>query len=160
MAGNNWNVTGDNLPKDSGNRYMAAWYDPVNNAFSLPLGYPVSGSAGGLAIGHLPNNIIDVMTATATLSSGVDLGGYTLRGLIQPLMGSGANLVFQVSGSALAWTTLASTAGVAFSATALQTGSYAMDQSVLAPLAPYRWVRISATVLQTATRNFTWVVNT
>ena len=89
MAGNSYQVTGDNLPRDSGNRYIMAWWDAANNAFALPYGFPVSGSAAALAVGHMNNVIADVITATGSLSSGVDLGGYAIKGFVAPLCGSG-----------------------------------------------------------------------
>lgn len=163
MAGNNYRVTGDNLPKDSGNRYLMAWLDPVNNAFTLPWGFPVSGSAGGLVIGHAPvQYIADVITATGVHSSGVDLNGYTVRGLIIPQMGSGCNVRFQVSSSGLTWVALLNAAGVGISATGDNSQYYALgaNGSPLVDVVPYGIVRMSATVNQTASRTALWVVST
>ena len=158
MSGTNTQITGDNLPRDSGNRYFAAPYEPSGNRFLPQLGYPVSGSAIGAAVGHVIHNIIDTFSATATVSSGVDLGGFTIRGLMAPAMGSGCNFMFQVSASAQAYATVSNTAGVAYSASGLLQTAYALDQTVIQHVNPYRFVRMSATVMQTAARNFTWQV--
>ena len=63
-------------------------------------------SGAGLAIGHLYHVINDTMTATGSISSGVDLAGYTTRGLLIPTMGSGCELTFQISASGGGWTTV------------------------------------------------------
>ena len=158
MAGNNFQITGDNLPRDSGNRYYWALYDPVNNNFALPWGYPVSGSAAGMVAGHAYQQITDTMTATGANSSGVDLGGYSVKGLIIPTMGSGCWLTFRVSASGVQASTLSNSAIGIYSAT----GSvlYALDATFLSILGPYRWIALSATQPQTATRTFTWILST
>ena len=156
------NVTADNLPKDSGNRYVWAPFDPSASAFNLPLSYPVSGSLGGLAQGHVVNNIADLITATGAISSGVDLGGWAHLALYVPPMGSGTQLTFQASASGIGWTNI-STALINHTATISATGALAVAYFVgmgpqLEMLRPFRFVRMSAAQNQTATRTAVWVV--
>lgn len=162
MAGNNYNITGDLLPRDSANHYMMAWYDPVNNNFQPPYAVPVQVSAAGLAIGHMMTGISDVLTATGVNSSGVDLLGYTVRGLYQPAMGSACWVIFDVSGYGMVngWQNLVNSANVSYSATGGPSFGMAYDQTILSLLAPYRFVRMRATVNQTANRTFVWQVAT
>lgn len=154
------NVTGDNLPKDSGNRYVWAPFDPSGSAFKLPFAYPFSGDMGGLAIGHVTNTIADIMTSTGAISSGVDIGGYTHIGLYMPPMGSAGQVTFQVSASGIAWTNLSTTTqNAALSATAaLATGYFVGNGSALDMVRPFRYVRLSASTPQTANRTALWVL--
>lgn len=156
----NLNITADNLPKDSGNRYAWAPFDPAASAYSLPQAYPVSGSFGGLGMGHLVNNIADVMTATGSISSGVDLGGWAYLALAMPPFGSGTQVTFQASASGVGWTNISvTTQNAVMSATgALQTGYVIGFGSALGPLQPIRWVRLSAAQPQTASRTAVWIV--
>lgn len=156
----NLNITGDNLPKDSGNRYAWAPFDPAGSAYKLPMAYPVSGDMGGLGAGHLVQNIADVMTATGSISSGVDLGGWAYLALFMPPFGSGTQVTFQASASGIGWTNISTTTqNATLSATgALATGYFVGMGSSLTPLVPFRFVRLSAANAQTATRTAVWVV--
>ena len=159
MAGNSYNVTGDNLPKDSGNRYMMAWYDPVANNFALPWAYPVSGSAAGLVIGHGYNIISDTLTATGNISSGVDLGGYPTRACLLFSFGSASEVVFQAS-APQGWISINTNRDAGISATAGPTFNNLIGASYLTDLAPFRYIRVSAFQGQTATRTIHWFVST
>lgn len=157
-----YNITADNLPKDSGNRFWWAPYDAAASAFRLVQAYPVSGAYGGVAKGHLVNNIADVMTATGSISSGVDLGGWEYLGLYMPPMGSGTQVTFQASASGIGWTNI-STALINQTATisatgALQTAYFVGMGSQMEMFRPFRFVRMSAANLQTASRTAVWVV--
>lgn len=153
-------VSADNLPKDSGSRYIWAPFDASGSAFKLPYAYPFSGDVGGLAVGHVTNTIADLMTATGSISSGVDIGGYTHIGLYMPPMGSGTQVTFQVSASGVGWTNLSTTTqNAAMSATgALATGYFIGHGSALDTVRPFRYVRLSAAQAQTATRTALWVL--
>ena len=137
-----------------------AWFDPVNNNFQLPYANPVSGSAAGLAIGHMTNFISDVMTSTGAISSGVDLGGYTVRGLHIAQMGSATQITFQVSASGGPYVSILSVGANPLSASGRTDSQYALDASALGSLQYYRFVRMSAANLQTANRTFVWSVST
>ena len=155
------NITADNLPKDSGNRFMVAPYDPALSAFNLLYAFPVSGAFGGLAIGHMTNQIADTMTATGGLSSGVDLGGYPIRGLLVPPMGSGCEIYFQFSASGQGWVALSTDRAALMSATGGASLQYAMSPTAIGGhSSPYRYVRMTASQGQTATRTFVWAVST
>lgn len=152
----NLNITGDNLPKDSGNRYIWGPFDPSGSAFKLPYAYPVSGDVGGLAVGHVTNSIADIMTATGSISSGIDLGGYSLYSVYIPPMGSGTELTFQASGSGWGWINVSTNArNATLSATGALATGYAFPFT--SPW-PFRYVRLSAANAQTATRTAVWNV--
>ena len=162
MAGNNIYASADNLPKDSGNRYMMAPFDPSGSGFVLPMANPVSGSFGGWVMGHMTNQIADTMTSTGAISSGVDLGGYTVRGLTVAQAGSGTQFVFQVSASGGVYSTILDpVTNNQLSASGRTDGQYTLGWgSALQSLQYYRFVRISAANLQTAARTFVWSVST
>ncbi len=163
MAGQNLTITGDNLPRDSGSRYMVGLYDPVNNNFQPLYANPVvtAETAAGLAIGHLQTVINSVMTATGAVSSAVNLGGYTVRALYLPIMGSGCNITFQASASGGGgWATIANNIGVYYSATGNNVGFLLGVGAEMNAISPMKTIRLSASQPQTADRTFTWFVST
>lgn len=165
MAGNNFNITGDNLPKDSGNRYLWALWDNQGNNFRLPFAYPTApnGTAAAMAIGHMYHTITATMTSTGALSSAVDLGGYTQRSIYIDQMGSGCNVVWQISASGQGgWVTVTDRAAASYSATgSTNAGGYVLGMGAeMNALAPHTFVRLSATQNQTATRTFRWYLAT
>lgn len=157
------NITADNLPKDSGNRFYAAPYDASASAYRLPQAYPVSGNFGGVGDGHIINVIQDLITSTGSISSGVDLGGWLNLGLYIPPMGAGTQLTFQASASGIGWTNIttnisAPIANFISASGTLATGYFLGMSTHMEAMRPMRYVRMSAANNQTATRTAVWLV--
>jgi len=91
-------------------------------------------------------------------SDAVDLRGYGLLGLIVPALDQGSNLQFAVADTEDGtYRAVYGAGGVAVTIT-LAGGVAAISTAALAPLAAYRWVKIHATVKQTADAIFIWLL--
>jgi hypothetical protein len=92
-----------------------------------------------------------------TESEAIDLRGYSMLGLIVPVIDA-ANLTFKVAeAEGGTYVTVYDDLGAAFTITAAA-GSRAISTDDLAALAGYRWVKIVSSETQTADRLFYWVV--